>query len=52
MSKKEKCICIKVTSEEKAHIKELASAEYMPVSKFIFMCIDEHTGKIKGDEKE
>jgi len=51
MNKKEKCICFKATSEEKAHIKELASAEYMPVSKFIFMCIDEHINSKKGDKK-
>lgn len=50
-NKKECFISLRVSEEEKAHIKALASELYMPVSNFIFMCIDEHINSRKGDKK-
>lgn len=50
-NKKECFINLRVSKEEKSYIKALASELYMPVSKFIFMCVDEHTEKMKGDKE-
>ena len=50
-NKKNNFLCLRVTDEEREHIKKLTYDLYMPVSNFIFMCINEYEKNAKGKDE-
>ena len=50
-NKKNNFLYLRVTDEEREHIKKLAYDLYKPVSNFIFLCIEKKKKNAKGKDE-